>query len=90
MNNYTISNGVETYTRISKAAARKAYNSGSPVFICPVKCNPANKYWQTGIEIDNAAGDPDKSFDKVVNSFEFFNCGYNELGRYAAFYKISF
>lgn len=87
MNEYTVNNGAEIYTRVSKAAARKAYNNGESVFICPVKCNPANKYWQTGIKIDNAAGDP---FDKVVNAFEFYNCGYNELGKYAAFYQISF
>ena len=31
----------------------------------------------------NECGDP---FDKVVNAFEYYNCGYNETGLYAAYY----
>ncbi len=89
MNNYTFTsnNGVR-YTRISKPAARKIYDNGGAVYVCPVKCSPVNEFWQTGTIIDNPAADPDRAFDKVINAFEFYNCGYNELGRYAAFYVI--
>ena len=73
MNNYTFTskNGV-TYKRISKAAARKKYNSGEAVYIVPVKVNPVN-VWDIGCIIDNAAGDPEKEFEKVVNSFIWYN-----------------
>ena len=89
MNNYTItSNAGVTYTRVSKATARRLYNQGYCLYVVPVKVNPDN-FWGIGCIIDNAAVDPEKEFQKVVNSFTWYNCNYNELGKYPAFYTIS-
>ena len=86
MNNITVTsrNGVQ-YRRISKQRARLRYNTGSAVFICPCKVNPCN-LWGIGTIIDPFNG---YDFDSLINEYEFYNCGHNELGRYTAFYIVT-
>lgn len=68
------------YTRISKAAARKAYAAGETVYFCPVKLNPESPWGLLWYPCNN-----DIPFEKIVNEFEWYNCT-AETGRYAAFY----
>ena len=82
MNNITVKN----LKRISKAAARKAYNNGQKVLIVPCKVNPCNM-WGIGHFFNKQDGDGfDYEFDKVVNYYSYYNCSYNELGKYPAYY----
>lgn len=80
------------YVRISKARARKLYDEGKTIRICPVKCNPTNEYYPMSFDInkeDKFELEPlewELKFDCRVNRFEYYNCGYNELGKYSAFY----
>lgn len=68
--------------KINKAAARKLYNAGGSFWITACRLRP-----QCGILIGSCSFEKltDISFDAMVNSFEYYNCG-NDTGRYAAFY----
>ena len=82
MNKITI-NG---YTRITKAAARKLYNENKAIYLCPVKLSPVN-IWQGAMEIrKDCIIELNNSFDNICNHFSFYNCNYNETGKYIAFY----
>jgi hypothetical protein len=71
--------------KINKTVARNIFNRGiGAVTFLP--CNvPLSTPWGLAYTCsrDNVGHDVD--FDKVVNSFEIYNCVY-ELGRYAAYY----
>ena len=69
--------------RINKKQARSLYNNGIDIMIIPNKCSP-NNLWFIGIWYNvNISG---SDFDKLVNEFEYYNCNYAELGKYAAYY----
>lgn len=94
MNKYSFTNNGKTWERITKKQARTAYNNGLTVLFCPVNMRPFGM-WGGGVEInikhDTDVGILDKwtkenSFDRALNSFEFYNCTDNETGRYTAFY----
>lgn len=77
------------YTRVNKAVARKAWNNGEQLLMVPARVRPDNM-WGIGVIVETGSGSrPGESFDKFVNEFEYYNCSYNELGKYAAFYLIS-
>lgn len=80
------------WTRVSKQKARKLYDEGVTIRLCPVKCDPTNEYYPMRFDIcinDEWDVEPfewEKQFDNRVNGYEFYNCQYNELGRYTAYY----
>lgn len=72
-------------TKISKTVARKIFNSGlGPVTFLPCRV-PLSTPWGLAYTCGRDNVDHDVDFDKVVNSFEMYNCLYG-LGRYAAYY----
>lgn len=87
---------INGYNRITKAAARRAYNAGETVRICPVNISPVNMY---GLYADcsnakhtTVAGDGfnttiarNKEFETIVNAFIYYNCNH-ETGYYPAYY----
>ena len=69
-----------TWERVTKARARKVYESGGQVAVSPVLAR-----WGVWVEpyiISNNTGGP---FDLTVSALEFYNCG-ADLGRYLAYY----
>lgn len=82
MNKREFSSSGTLYTRISKVAARKAYNAGRAVYVAPVNYRPFGP-WFTAPEIRNDSG---ATFDSYINSFEYYNCTLPEAGKYAAYY----
>lgn len=74
-----------TVTRISKTVARKLYNTGRDVLFIPCNLNPENNFYNLGIWENKKLASQYDSFEKLVNSFEFYNCN-NETGKYTAFY----
>ena len=80
------------YTRVSKARARKLYDAGTTIRLCPVKCDPTNEFYPMSFDInkdDRFDTEPlpwELKFDARVNNYEWYNCQYNELGKYSAFY----
>ena len=74
------------FIRVQKKTARKLYNQGLEILIVPNKVDPLNR-WGIGYYANKDDGDGfERDFDKVVSYFEYYNCQYNELGKYAAFY----
>lgn len=71
----------KTLKRISKRAARRAYNAGKNIIITAHKIRPDNIF-SISANINNSSG---ILFDTLINAYEFYNCNY-ECGYYAAFY----
>ena len=99
MNNYIFKdkNGVD-YKRVTKAQAKKIYDSGIDVLICANNLRPFG-FWDCGVLINIndfkkygfsepciLNGTPENDFKKRVNEYEFYNCINSETGRYSAFY----
>lgn len=75
-----------TYTRISKVTARRLFEKGECVGICPVNINPSSIWggmdeFQKGLKCENW------SFDDFVNNFIYYNCQLNETGKYPKFFR---
>lgn len=81
MKKCSFDNNGKTFERVTKKKAMNAYNSGVPVFLCPVKMRPFTP-WHLEIRVDKRSG---RSFDSTVNEFEYYNCT-RETGMYTAFY----
>ena len=94
MNNMTARDGNTQFKRISKVAARKAYDAGLPVVFCPVKLYPFGGFRPSCMLQRDFADDLERaefglkadSFNDRVQDFEWYNCNLNETGKYAAFY----
>jgi len=82
MNNYTFTENGFTFERISKKIARTAFNNGLTVFFCPCKMRPFNNPWGGAVPVKKS----NETFEQVLNAYEYYNCNYNELGKYTAFY----
>lgn len=67
--------------RINKAAARKIFENGGVVYICPVNMNPQQA---TPFEFPrhNTSW---WSFDAFINDYIYYNCN-KHRGRYPAYY----
>lgn len=83
---FTNNSGV-VYRQIYKDEARKLYDEGNDITCCPCKLRPFG-FWnmQCVISQQYYLDWTKDSFDKAVNSFEFYNCTDNHTGRYASFY----
>lgn len=76
----------QTWVRVDKRTAQKAYNNGLTVVFCPVNIRPFGFYnLEIPISID-MWGYNSTTFEIVLNDFERYNCTDNETGRYTAFY----
>jgi hypothetical protein len=76
--------------RVSKRRARKLYDEGKTIRILPVKVYVDNNMFALEInkndKFEVEPFDWELKFDSRVNRFEFYNCQYNETGKYSAFY----
>lgn len=70
-----------TLERISKKKAKKMFDAGATIYLQTSKFRPFG-VWSQAMPIEKA----DESFESVVNSFEYYNCGY-EQGYYTHFYR---
>lgn len=69
-----------TFKRVNKATARRAYNNGLRILVCPCKLRPGYPWYP---EV-NASGKSGVNFDKLIAACEFYNN--NETGKYSSFY----
>lgn len=83
---------IKGWKRVSKPTARRLYDEGKTIRLCPVKINPCNEYYPMSFDMnknDKFEVEPfewELKFDSRVNKFEYYNCQYNETGKYCAFY----
>lgn len=73
---------MENYKKINKRSARKAFNEGKTVYLCPCNLRPFTM-WHPECPVSNNSK---KDFNKIVNAFEYYNCANGETGRRAAYY----
>ena len=78
MKKYTFTDGGYTFQRIDKKAARRAYNNGLRVMLCPVNLRPGYPYHpETSISGKAAA-----TFEEALNAFEFYNIRFFSFRRF--------
>lgn len=76
---------VKMYERVNKAKARRMYADGETIFLSPCKIQPFNE-WNKSESINNKGPLWEMCFDDFIREFEYYNCNYPELGKYASFY----
>lgn len=85
---------IDGFTRISKAKARKLYDSGEDVFLCAVNMRPnfgavkaTKSEWLETKVVDGfvTVVPRNDGFECLCNCFSFYNCD-KERGYYPAFY----
>jgi hypothetical protein len=93
MRGLSFTSGGTIYRQVTKKTAKKLYLQGFPVVLCPCNLRPFTPWHceHTIKKADRAQFVADEigaanDFDNVVNSFEYYNCQYNETGKYTAFY----
>lgn len=69
------------YTRISKKAAKKLYDTGVLLHIVPCNMDPESVFYNYHVQKFGT-----ETFEKVVNAYEIYNCFNAQTGKYAAFY----
>ena len=93
MNKYEFTDNGRTFTRVSKAAARKAFVSGSTIAFCPSNLRPGapwhpeyitSREMRSDYILDDIGAEND--FHNLLNSFEYYNCRDTETGKYTAFF----
>ena len=72
--------------RVSKPSARKLYNKGVEIYITPCKISPENCWGIGSWHTKDLSVDFDEDFDILVRDFTWYNCQYEDWGRYPAFY----
>lgn len=82
MRAYTFTENGFTFERVDKRQARKAYNNGLRVVVCPVNLRPGYP-WHPEIIVSSKSGE---TFEEMLNAFIYYNIRDNETGKYAAFY----
>lgn len=69
------------YRRISKPIAKKVYDEGKELMVCPCKLRPGEPWHPEGI-IRNTTN---RKFKYVIRDYEFYHCN-GETGWYLSFY----
>lgn len=87
MNHIKAMNGSTVFSRVSKTAARKAFNEGRVVVFCPCKLYPFGGF-RHGMMVQRGQSGRD-DFDYAVTDFQSYNCT-SETGYYASFYVAEF
>ena len=89
MHSVTYEKNGKKYARISKAKARRLFNDGVAIEMYMNNTRPGNMFvcgFSFGAVLEERNSPFARSFDQLVNAFEYYNNGYPELGKYAAFY----
>lgn len=100
MNNYIFTDKNNNhYKRIDKRQAKRAYDAGKTIVLCPCNLRPFGM-WAPEVDINKndfkkmgydepliyPDGSSDMDFKKRLMYFEYYNCTNTETGRYSAFY----
>lgn len=70
------------YKKINKQKARRLYEEGKTIYLLPCKVR-LNNLWIVPFPINKKDG---SLFDRCVDYYEYYNCQYNETGKYSAYY----
>lgn len=84
MNKIIINHDGYTFMRINKTKAKRVYQLGKPIAVTPCKMHPFDAWFPAFITQPNRY--KEETFERFINSYEYYNCGLWECGKYAAFY----
>ena len=93
MNKFEFTSNGRVFTRISKAAAKRAFIDGFTIAFCPCNLRPGAPWYPEYITNREVRGEyiadetgAENDFYNLLNSFEYYNCTNTETGRYTAFF----
>lgn len=93
MNKYEFESNGRIFTRVSKAAAKRAFIDGFTIAFCPSNLRPMTMWHPEYIFNRETRGEyiadetgAENDFNNLLNSFEYYNCTNTETGRYTAFF----
>ena len=75
----------EDLYRVDKRVARRLYNAGEDIWLCPCNMKPSHSWGMACLENKDFVGNKNHTFEEVVKWYEWYNCN-TETGRYVAFY----
>lgn len=84
-----IQDGNQLYTRVSKSKARKLFNEGKPFYIIAHKMRPGFPFSMGMTIFPPNYLEENKTFEWMVNNFEYYNANCHETGTYSAFYLVT-
>lgn len=89
MNKNSVMIAGKEWERVTKRTAYKMFlnDKDTRLALCPCKANPCN-FWVGLLEVSDDARRSKETLDSFINAFIYYNCGYNELGRYPAYYVM--
>lgn len=75
------------YVKITRPKAKRLFDEGKTLYLLPCKCSRVCLVEVCGIRPATITknNDAGRTFEKLVNSFEYYNCN-RELGYYTHFY----
>lgn len=91
MREYSFTDGNSVYKRVSKGKAKRIYNNGYAIIVCPCNLRPDSIWKPYGhfYRRDNddvyEPIDREEQFDYKTNRFAYYNCN-SESGNYLAYY----
>lgn len=85
MNKVEFKRDHNVFARVGKRIARKLYDAGYYVHLCPSKLYPFGP-WHPSIQVSKET--QNREFDVVVSTFEQYNCSYEE-GYYTTYYVLT-
>ena len=79
---------INGYERISKARARRVVSETNEyVYIVPNKCIPGTSWYCNPARISGKTLETNGyTLESFINEFNYYNCQYNQTGKYPAFY----
>ena len=80
---FTDDHGRKWY-RVNKHRARRAFEQGERLVLCACNLRPFGP-WHPEVEITDNFW---RTFDQLVNEFEYYNCSHPGEGAYASFYMM--
>ena len=77
------------YIKVTRPKANRLFNEGVTLYLLPCKCSRVCLTEKCGISPITIQKDLDtgRTFEKLVNSFEYYNCN-REVGYYTHFYYL--
>jgi hypothetical protein len=81
------------FLRVNRTKAERLYNEGYTVYLLPCKVRPDFNAafilpYDINIKVWQAHESQPSKFDNIVNYYHYYNCNYEETGKYIAFYVL--
>lgn len=72
--------------QVNKTTARKLIEDGYTIKLVPCNIRLKNLWFEPYYVSDKTLKESDRTFDQMVNEYEYYNCNNPEMGRYPHYY----